>query len=124
MPPRPPPAAWAPCPRRVGAAHAAVILVAALAAAGCGRTVTEDDCRKIGDTLQQAWQAEAKKATPLEGTGAEKAAGVLKAEEERLVSEWAAECKREIQDRRVDAKEMDCLLASKTLEQVTRCSKP
>jgi hypothetical protein len=84
--------------------------------------VTEDDCRKVGENMQQAWQAEAKKAAPLEGTGAEKAAGVLKTEEERLASEWAAECKKELLGRRVDAKEIDCLLAARSLDQITKCS--
>jgi len=40
------------------------LLVALLLAPGCGRTMTEDDCRKIGESLQKAWDAEAKKAAP------------------------------------------------------------
>ncbi|MCC6558375.1 MAG: hypothetical protein IT372_36005 [Polyangiaceae bacterium] len=100
----------------------ALAALVALAAAGCGRSMTEDDCRKVGENMRQAWEAEAKKAAPIEGTGAEKAAGVVKSEQEKLLSEWLSECKKELQGRRVDAKEMDCLLAAKTLDEITRCS--
>jgi hypothetical protein len=120
VPPRPPPAA----PVGRGAAFAALAVALALAGAGCGKTMTEEDCRKVGESMQAAWEAEVKKATPPEGTGAEKAAGVLKTEKDRLISEWTAECKKELQGRRVDAKEMDCLLAAKTLDQLAKCSEP
>jgi hypothetical protein len=126
-PPRPPP----PAPADRGSAFAgspsrntccAAALAAALLAAGCGRTMTEEDCRRIGETMQAAWLAEVKKAAPPESPTSAKAAGVLKSEEERLVSEWTAECKKELQGRRIDAKEMSCLLAAKTLEQLTKCA--
>jgi hypothetical protein len=91
-------------------------------AAGCGKTMTEDDCRRIGEHLTQAWDAEAKKAAPTEGEAAEKASGVLKSEQEKLLNEWAAECKKDFAGRRVDANEMDCILAAKTLEQITKCA--
>jgi hypothetical protein len=98
----------------------AISLIALLA--GCGRTMTEADCAKIAENLQQAWREEAKKASPTDAAAAEKAAGVLRIEEERLVSEWTAECKKDLVGRRVEAEEIECLLAAKTLEQIGKCA--
>lgn len=89
---------------------------------GCGRTMTEEDCHKVGENMLAAWELEAKKAQPPEGTTADKAFGVLKSEQQKLASEWAAECKKELVGRRVDKQEMDCLLASKTLDQISKCA--
>jgi hypothetical protein len=99
-------------------------VVMALALVGCGRTVSEDDCTHIRDNMREAWAAEAKKATPTDPTGAEKASGVVKAEGERLVNDWMAECKNELMGRRVEPKEMDCLLQAKTLAAINKCSEP
>jgi hypothetical protein len=103
-------------------APAALFALALLA--GCGRTMTEADCAKIAENLQQAWKEEAKKAAPTDAAAAEKAAGVLRTEEERLVNEWTAECKKDLVGRQVEAKEIECLLAAKTLEQIGKCAGP
>jgi hypothetical protein len=97
-------------------------LVTGALAAGCGRTMSEEDCRKIADSLQQAWKEEAKKAAPAAGPAAEKAAGVVRSEEEKLVSEWTAECKKDLVGRRIDSTEFQCLLAAKTLAQISKCA--
>ncbi|HSO00788.1 MAG TPA: hypothetical protein VLS89_20995 [Candidatus Nanopelagicales bacterium] len=90
--------------------------------AGCGRTMTEDDCRRVGEGLQRAWREEAQKATPTDGPAATKAAGVLRAEEERLADDWATECKRDLIGKRIEPKELECLQAAKSLEQIGKCS--
>ncbi len=100
----------------------AAALLCAPCAAGCGRAVTEEDCAHIKDNMREAWSAEAKKATPTDPTGAEKASAVVRAEGERLANDWAAECKNELLGRRVEPKEMDCLLSAKTLGAISKCS--
>jgi hypothetical protein len=99
----------------------ALVLVGLLVA-GCGRTVTEDDCSHIKDNMRDAWAGEAKQATPADPAGAEKASAVIRTEGERLVSEWMAECKKELMGRRVEPQEIDCLLQAKTLAAISRCS--
>lgn len=112
----------APLPTR----SAWALLLAGLCLASCGRTMTDDDCRRVGESLQQAWRDEVQKANPEGGKGqaSAKAAGVVRSEEERLVSDWAAECKRDLVGKRVDEKELACLLGAKSLEQIGKCSEP
>jgi hypothetical protein len=94
----------------------------AVAAVGCGKTVTEEDCRKVGENMRTVWMAEAKKAAPEDPAGAEKAQAVIQAEAQKLVSDWSAECKKELAGRRVDSKELGCLYAAKTIADVNRCA--
>jgi hypothetical protein len=94
----------------------------ALFAAGCGKTITDDDCRKIGANMREVWLAEAKKAASADPATADKANAVIKAEADKLVGDWSAECKKELEGRRVDAKEMDCLLGAKTIGDVNKCA--
>ena len=95
-----------------------------VATAGCARTVTVDDCAHVKDNMREAWTAEAKKAAPADGPTAEKAAAVVKAEGEKLANDWMGECKKELMGRRVEPKEMDCLLGAKTLGDISKCSEP
>jgi len=94
-----------------------------LVLSGCGRTVSQDDCVKIKDNMREAWAAESRRATE-GGPVAEKATAVVNAEGEKLVIDWMAECKKELMGRRVDPKEMDCLLKAKTIAQINKCSAP
>jgi hypothetical protein len=98
-------------------------LVLALLLPGCGRTVTGEDCVKIRENMREAWGAELKKAAD-QGTGAEKAQAVIKAEGERLAADWMSECKTELMGKRVDAKEMDCLLRARTVSDIKKCKEP
>ena len=97
-----------------------LVLSLGLAALGCGKTITEDDCKKITDNMREVWAAEAKKAAPSEG--ADKATGVIRSEGDKLTADWTAECKKELVGRRVDPKEMDCLLKAKSVEQIAKCA--
>jgi hypothetical protein len=101
--------------------RAILLGLVALAAAGCGKTVTEEDCKKLGDNMREVWMAEAKKAAA-SGAGEAKANAVIHAEADKLVSDWSAECKKELAGRRVDAKEMSCLYAAKSIADVNRCA--
>ena len=104
--------------------HATCILAAMpfFVATGCSRTMTDDDCRKVADHLREVWNTEAKKAAPEGGEAATKADAVIRSEGESLVQDWTAECKKELEGRRVDPKEMDCLLKTKTVEEITKCA--
>jgi hypothetical protein len=102
--------------RRLG-----LVLLATLAL-GCGKTVTEEDCKKIGAKMHEVWLAEAKSAAPAEGPLSEKASSVIKGEGDRLDTDWAVECKKELMGRRVDPKEMDCLLKAKSIAEVNKCA--
>lgn len=95
-----------------------------VAALGCGRTVTEEDCAHVKDNMRDAWAAEARKAAPADGAAADKAAAVVKTEGDKLVNDWMGECKKELMGRRVEPKEMDCLLGAKTLGDISKCSEP
>ena len=99
------------------------LVLLCLLLSGCGRTVTADDCNKIKDNMREAWAAESKKAAT-DGPGSDKAAAVVKTEGEKLTVDWMSECKKELMGRRVDPKEMDCLLSAKTIAQINKCSAP
>ncbi|XXX71860.1 hypothetical protein WMF30_29860 [Sorangium sp. So ce134] len=113
--------------RPLGAKRAAAALLAvagALLGAGCGKTLSEDDCRRIGEAMRAAWTAEAKRVGPAEPGGSGKAAVVIASEGERLSSEWTSDCKRELAGSEIEPGEVDCLARAKTLEELRRCAAP
>ena len=89
---------------------------------GCGRTMTEDDCQRVAANMRRVWDAESKKAQAPDGVPADRAEAVIKAEGERLVNDWTIECKKELQGRRIDAKELDCLEGAQSIEQINKCA--
>ena len=97
------------------------LVVAALALAACGRTVSEDDCKRIGDNLESVWMAESKKIAPGEGAAVDKANAVIKSEGEKVQADWAAQCKKELIGRRVDPKEVECLESAKSIDAINKC---
>jgi hypothetical protein len=100
----------------------ALLVVLACAALGCGKTVTEEDCKKIAVKMHDVWVAEAKNAAPKDGPGSEKAAAVIKGEGDKLDAEWAAECKKELLGRRVDSREITCIFGAKTIAEINKCA--
>ena len=88
---------------------------------GCGKTITEDDCRAVAANLREAWRAETKDIKATEGPVAEKASGVLKSEEEKLVGSFSAECRSKLVGQEVSSKERRCLLEAKTLAELRKC---
>jgi hypothetical protein len=99
-------------------------LLLALGAVGCGKTVTADDCAKIADNMKLVWQTESARAASNDGADSEKAKNVIKSEGDKLVADWSVECKKELMGRRVDPKEVDCLLKAKTIDAVNKCAEP
>ena len=98
------------------------IFAAAAALAGCGRTVSESDCTSIKENMRAAWSAEAQRAAPADPAGAERASAVIRSEGDKLVNDWMTECKKELMGRRVEPKEMDCLLKAKTIDDISKCT--
>ncbi len=49
---------------------------------------------------------------------------MIAAEADKLVADWANECKKDLLGRKADPKEMDCLLKAKTIDDVSKCSSP
>jgi small lipoprotein (TIGR04454 family) len=107
-------------------AKAPIVLLALLAAAplvACGTTVSEEDCRAIANNLRDTWKAETKDA-PREGPTAEKAAGVIRSEGEKLAADFASECRTKLVGQEISGKELECLRSAKTLAELRGCSKP
>lgn len=108
--------------------RASLFVVAALAAllalpvAACGTTVSEDDCRAIAGNLREAWKAEIKDA-PREGPTAQKAAGVITSEGEKLAADFASECRSTLVGQEISGKELECLKGAKSLAELRGCSK-
>lgn len=96
-------------------------LTGAAALAGCDKTMTEQDCRAIGDNLKAAWLADAAAAQAKVPTADPKARPVINGEGTALASEWLAECKRDLVDTSLSARERSCLLAAKTTDAVASC---
>src|SRR5262245_15727061 len=80
---------------------------------GCGRTLTEEDCKKIDAQVREVWQAESKKAAAAAQVKSEKATAVIRTEGDKLESDWMSECKKDLVGKRVDPKELDCLFSAK-----------
>jgi hypothetical protein len=102
-----------------------IVLLALLAVplGGCGTTVSEEDCRAISNNLRDTWKAETKDA-PREGPTAEKAAGVIRSEGEKLAADFGSECRNKLVGQEISGKELECLRGAKTLAELRGCSKP
>ncbi|MGK3993213.1 hypothetical protein [Sorangium sp. So ce1024] len=103
---------------------ALLVAAGALLGGGCKRTMSEDDCRRVGEAMRAAWAAEVKRVGPADPGGPGKASVVLASEGERLSSEWTSDCKRELAGSEVDPGELDCLTRAKTLDELRRCGAP
>ncbi len=110
---------WSP-PRPL---RGAALLVCLLAPVGCGKTMTDADCDRVGKHMRSVWDAEATATAP-ETTpqSTERARLVLKGEGDRMQAEWTAECRRELEGRKVDGQEVECILAAKTIDQIQACA--
>lgn len=106
-----------------GVAIGACTLGLGALAVGCGKTMTEQDCQKLADHMREVWNAEAARAAPEDGPVAEKASAVIQSEGERTVGEFLSECKQQLEGRRVDASEVDCILDAKTMAGIKECDR-
>ena len=108
--------------RRASSCSRLAVLFVVVAAAACNRTMTENDCRKVADHMGDVYDAEAKKAVPADGAATEKTTEIINGERSKLLESWAVECKKELEGRRIDSKEMDCLLKAPTIEAINKCA--
>ena len=113
-----------PSPALRRAPSALATLVFGLAVTGCGKKVTEADCVRVGEHLRVVWQGELARATPESGATSERGALVAGAEGEKIAGAWTTQCKREVEGRRFDQAELDCLLAAKSIGDVGACAGP
>jgi hypothetical protein len=102
----------------------ALLVLASAVLGGCTKTMSEEDCRTIGEGMRAAWAAEAKRVGSAAKGGPGKASVVIDSEGERLSSEWTSDCKRELAGSKVDPGELGCLTRAKTLEELRRCAAP
>jgi hypothetical protein len=93
-----------------------------LVVTGCGKTMNDEDCRRLGAGLRDVWVAEAARAALSNGTTNDKARGVMASQADKLVADWSAGCKKELEGRKVNAKEVDCLFKAKTIADVGQCA--
>lgn len=100
----------------------ALFALSSLLLVGCGKKMTQEDCASVAANMRRVWDEAAKKASAPDAPGAEKAALVIQAEGARLVSEWTNECRNELEGRRVEKREIDCLLAANSVEEIGKCA--
>ncbi len=91
---------------------------------GCGRTMSQADCEKIGNHMREVWDTDVKASAPSmpDGTAQDLAQLVIKNHRERIGSEWMNQCRRELEGRHVDEKELDCIMKAKTIADVQACA--
>jgi hypothetical protein len=99
----------------------AIALGAILGGSGCDRTVTKDDCDRVGTHMRKVWDAEARASAPASGPADEKSVSVIRSEGDRMSREWTDQCKKELEGQRVDERELDCLLAAGTIAAIQDC---
>jgi hypothetical protein len=99
----------------------AVLALASFGLAACGQTMTGAECEKVGTHLRSVWDTEAATSLPSEIPKSDRAQNAIKAEGEKMQQDWLAQCKRELEGRKVDPRELECLLAAKTIEAIQQC---
>ena len=93
-----------------------------LAATGCGRTMTQGDCERIGNHMRDVWDNDVKATAPGgDAKPSDLAEVVLKNHREKIGSEWMNQCRRELEGRRVDDREIDCVMKASTIADVKGC---
>lgn len=93
-----------------------------LLAAGCSsKTMTSDDCRRVGAHIRKVWDTDAEKAAPEKGPRSERAMNAIKSEGDRIETEWRSTCERELEGRKVDPQEVDCVLGATTSAELQKC---
>ncbi len=93
-----------------------------LLALGCSsKTMTSDDCRRVGAHIRKVWDTDSEKAAPEKGPRSERATNAIKSEGDRIEAEWRSTCERELEGRKVDPQEVDCVLGAATSEDLKKC---
>jgi hypothetical protein len=90
--------------------------------AACGKTMTEADCERVGRHMRSVWDAEAAAVAPKDGAASERARLVIKSEGDKIEKEWSADCRRELEGRKVDDREVECILAAGSIAAMQLCA--
>ncbi len=101
------------------------VLIGAFAAlslvAGCGRTMSESDCERIGNHLREVWDNDVK-ASSASTDASEVGMVIVKNHRGKIGDEWMNQCRRELEGRRVDKTELDCVMKASTIADVQSCA--
>ena len=98
-----------------------LLLSIAIATSGCDRTITKDDCERVGTHMRKVWDAEARSTAPKGEPANEKAVAVIKSEGDRMSRDWTEQCKKELEGQRVDDRELECLTGAQTISSIQEC---
>lgn len=111
--------------KRIVGQRSSVVVVGAFAAlsfgAGCGRTMTESDCERIGNHLREVWDNDVK-ASSNSGEASEVGMVIVKNHRGKIGDEWMNQCRRELEGRKVDKAELDCVMKASTISAVQACA--
>jgi hypothetical protein len=100
-----------------------MVVSSVLLVGGCGRTMSESDCEKIGNHLREVWDNDIKATAPNANDDvSEVGAVILKGHRGKIGDEWLNQCRRELEGRRVDKRELDCVLKAGTIADVQGCA--
>ena len=87
--------------------------------------MTQSDCERLGNHMREVWDTDVKATAPAgEGKVSDLAEVVLKNHREKIGSEWMNQCRRELEGRRVDDREIECIMKAKTIADVQACATP
>jgi hypothetical protein len=88
----------------------------------CGKTMTDAECERVGKHMRAVWDADVDASAPeVKPADNERAKLVIKGEGDRLEREWMAQCRRDLEGRQVDPKEVACILRGKTIADIQAC---
>lgn len=96
------------------------MLLLGLGAAACGKTMTKEECERVGTHMRQVWDTETEAAAP-PGARSVRAANAIKSEGDKMQAEWKTLCERDLEGRKVDEQEVECMLGAKTVAEIQLC---
>lgn len=82
--------------------------------------MSESDCERIGNHLREVWDADVKAMTTEEAS--EVGMVIVKNHRGKIGDEWMNQCRRELEGRRVDKSELDCVMKASTIADVQACA--
>ncbi len=89
----------------------------------CGKTMTEGECKRVGTHLREVWDGDVAASAPNEAQGqSERARNAIKSEGDKMEAEWLSTCRRDLEGRAVDEKELECIMAADTVGEVHDCA--
>ena len=97
------------------------LLVGVVTLAGCGKTMTKEECDRVRAHLRKVWDSETEATAPEEGPRSARASNAIKSVGDKMEADWAALCERELEGRKIDEREVECILSAKTVAEIQKC---